>query len=169
MDTGALLAIARDTVAKVPFCFAITAAENGDANARVIQPGKLREDWSVGFMTNRRCRKVLEMERTGRLTLAYEYDPEKAYVTLLGRPIVIDDVARKRAVWGPDSDRWHPGGPGDPNVVIVELIVDRIEVWSGGRDVMPEPKGLSAAVLVREGSDWRYYATSQPSAADRSG
>ena len=165
MDTSAFLAIARETIAKVPFCFAITTAENGEANARVIQPGKLHDDWSVGFTTSRRCRKVVEMERSGRLTLAYQYDPEKAYVTLLGRPVIIDDVALKRAVWGPASDRWYPGGPEDPNVVIVQLIVDRIELWSGGRSVMPEPAGLSAAVLVREGSGWRYFATSQPSAA----
>jgi hypothetical protein len=86
MDTSALLAIARETISKVPFCFAITTAENGEANARVIQVGKLRDDWSVGL-------------------------------------------------------------------------------WSSGRDVVPEPKGFGAAVLVREGSSWRYSATFTPSAA----
>ena len=80
-------------------------------------------------------------------------------MTLIGRPVIVDDVALKRAVWGPNSDKWHPGGPEDPNVVIVRLITDRIELWSGGRDVMPEPKGLSAAVLVREGAGWRYDET----------
>ena len=161
-DTNSLLTIARETIAKVPFCVASTAAENGEVNARVLQPGKLRDDWSVWFVTNRRCRKVVEMERSGRLTLTYQYDPEKAYVTVVGRPVIDNDVVLKRAIWGPASARWHPGGPEDPNVVVVKLIVDRIELWSATRDVMPEPKGLSAAVLVREGSGWRYYATSQP-------
>jgi general stress protein 26 len=165
MDTAALLAIARETIAKVPFCFAITVGESGEASARIVQPGKLRDDWSVGFMTERYCRKVVEMERAGRLTLAYQYDPEKAYVTLAGRPVITDDVALKRAVWSPDSDKWHRGGPEDPNVVIVRLVTDRIELWSSGRDVMPEPKGLSAAVLVHDGAGWRYYTTSQRTAA----
>jgi general stress protein 26 len=83
-------------------------------------------------------------------------------VTLIGRPVITDDVALKRAAWGPAADRWHPGGPEDPNVVIVKLLTERIELWSFGRDVMPEPKGLSAAVLVRDPPGWRYYATSQP-------
>lgn len=84
---GALLAIARETIAKVPLCFAITVGGNGEANARVVQVGKLR--------------------------------------------------------------------------VIVKLITDRIELWSSGRDVMPEPKGLSAAVLVRDGSGWQYRVSSR--------
>ena len=54
METGALLAIARETIDKVPFCFAITVAKNGEANARVVQTGKLRDGWSVGLMTERR-------------------------------------------------------------------------------------------------------------------
>jgi general stress protein 26 len=165
MDTAALLAIARETIDKVAFCFAITVGENGAASARVVQTGKLRDDWSVGFMTERYCRKVVEMERAGRLTLAYQYDPEKAYVTLTGRPVIIDDVALKRSVWNPNADRWHRGGPDDPNVVIVRLITDRIEIWSSGRDVMPEPKGFSAAVLERDGLGWRYSTTSRRSAA----
>ena len=165
MDTATLLAIARETIDKVPLCFAITVAENGEANARVVQTGKLRDDWSVGFMTERYCRKVLEIERTGRLTLAYQYDPEKSYVTLIGRPVIIDDVALKRSVWNPNADRWHPGGPDDPNVVIVRLITERIEIWSSGRDVMPEPKGFSAAVLERDGLAWRYSTTSQGTVA----
>ena len=165
MDTNSLLTIARETIDKVPLCVASTAAHNGEVNARVLEPGKLRDDWSVWFVTNRRCRKVVEMERSGSLTLTYQYDPEKAYVTVVGRPVIDDDVALKRRIWGPASARWHPGGPEDPSVVVVKLIVDRIELWNAARDVMPEPKGLSAAVLVREGAGWRYDATSQPPAA----
>jgi general stress protein 26 len=113
MDTSVLLAVARETIDKVPFCFAITVAGNGSASARVVQPGKLRDDWSVGFMTERYCRKIVEMERAGRLTLAYQYDLEKTYVTLTGRPVISDDIALKRSVWNPSADKWHRGGPDD--------------------------------------------------------
>ena len=165
MDINTLLSLARETIAKVPLCFVITAADNGEANARIVQPGPLREDWSVGFMTSRLCRKFVEVQRAGRFTMAYQYDPDKTYVTLIGRPVVIDDVAAKRAVWGPDSDHWHPGGPQDPNVVIVKLVTDRIEIYSGARDVMPHPRGLNAAVLLRDDPRWRYSETSPPRAA----
>lgn len=165
MDTKDLLQIARETIGKVTYCFAVTAAAGREeANARIIQPSALREDWSVGFMTNRRCRKVAEMEASGRLTLGYQYDPEAAYVALLGRPEIIDDVDAKRAVWRDESYRWHPGGPEDPDVVLVELVTDRIELWNLKRGVTPAPEGLNSAVLRRDGDGWVYGETSPPAA-----
>ena len=165
MDTKDLLQIARETIGKVTYCFAVTvAAGREEASARIIQPSALREDWSVGFMTNRRCRKVAEMEASGRLTLGYQHDPEAAYVTLSGRPEIIDDVEAKRAVWCDESYRWHPGGPEDPDVVLVELMTDRIELWNLKRGVTPAPEGLNSAVLQREGDGWVYGETSPPAA-----
>jgi general stress protein 26 len=158
MQTDELLLIAREIIDKVPLCFAITV-DSGVAHARVIEPSKLAEDWSVRFITSRQCRKIEEMQRSGHLTLAYQYDPEGAYVTLEGRPTLIDEVDAKRSLWKDDSDRWFPGGPEDPTVVVVELSTERIELWSSGYDVMPEPKGLSAAVLERDGEGWRYSTT----------
>lgn len=158
MQTDKLLNIARETIERVPLCFAITV-DNAVAHARIVQPSKLAGDWSVRFLTSRRCRKIDEMQRTGHLTLAYQYDPEGAYVTLEGRPTLIDDVDAKRALWKKDSDRWFTGGPEDPTVVVVELRTERIELWSSGHDVIPEPRGLSAAVLERDGEGWRYGKT----------
>jgi general stress protein 26 len=159
MRTDELLLIARETIDKVPFCFAITVADQHVPNARVVLPGKLGDDWQVRFLTHRRCRKVKEMERSGRLTLAYQYDPERAYVILLGRPRLLDDVEVKRTLWQEDSHKWFPGGPEDPNVVVVELITERIELRNSDRGVLPEPVGLSAAFLEREGAGWRYGST----------
>ena len=53
-------------------CFAITVDQDGDANARVVQASQLSEDWTVRFMTDRRSRKVEEIERSGKMTLAYQ-------------------------------------------------------------------------------------------------
>ena len=78
MHTEALLQIAREIIAKVPACMAITIDQNGDANARVVNPKPLSEAWTVRFATDRRSRKSAEIEQSGRLTLAYQYDAEKA-------------------------------------------------------------------------------------------
>jgi general stress protein 26 len=162
MSTEDLLFIARETVAQVTWCFAITAGEDGEINARLVQIGRLADDWSTRFLTDRRSRKVAEIERSGRLTLAYQHDPDRAYVTLVGRAEVVGDVEAKRAIWRPEMHRFHPGGPEDPNNVIARFTTDRIEMYSGARDVAPEPKGFSAAVLVRTGSGWRQEASFRP-------
>jgi general stress protein 26 len=160
VDTHRLLQVASEIIEKVPSCMAITVDQNGDANARVVNPKPLSDGWTVRFATHRRSRKSQEIEQSGRMTLAYQYDPDNAYVTLIGRAVINDDVATKTANWRPESHRWHPGGPADPNVVYIDFTTERIELWSSAHAVVPDPKvGLWAAVLVREASGWRLRTT----------
>jgi general stress protein 26 len=159
MNIDDVLSAAKEIINKQTYCFAITVAENQDANARLVQATKVRDDWSVRFFTERRCRKFREIERSRRLTLAYQHDPDRAYATLVGHPKIIEDVETKTAMWGAESHKIHLGGPDDPNLVIVELVVERIEIYSGVRNIAPPPRGLSVAVLTRDSSGWRYSAT----------
>jgi general stress protein 26 len=159
METDRLLALARKLIDDLTFCVAVTQGEGGDANARVVQPRPLGEDWSVDVLTNRRCRKVREIERTGRLTLLYQHDRDRSYVSLVGRAEIVDDVAFKRSVWTPAHDRWNPAGPEDPATIYLRLITERIELWSAMHDVMPAPVGYSAAILLRDGTHWHCSTT----------
>jgi general stress protein 26 len=160
LDASGLLQIARGIVDKVAMPLAITVGPQGEANARVVQTSKLSDDWTLRFMTDRRSRKAQEIGRTGRMTLAYQCDAENSYVTLVGRARIIDDVAVKKAIWNPASYKWHPGGPTDPNVVLIDFIADRIELWSSTHAVTPDPtKGLWAAAVSRERDGWRSHLT----------
>lgn len=159
MDVDRLLKIARTLVDDLTFCVAATQGEDGDVSARIVQPLPMHEDWTVDTITNRRCRKVREVERSGRMTLLYQLDVDKSYVTLIGRAEVVEDLELKKAIWKPAHYRWNPGGPEDPSTVFLRLRTDRIELWSAAHEVLPLPEGYSAAVLLREGGGWRYFAT----------
>jgi general stress protein 26 len=162
MSVENLLRLARETVNAVPTCLAITIDRSGDANARAINTSKLTDDWTLRFVTDRRTRKCGEIARTGRMTLVYYHQTGGAYVTLVGRATITDDVAVKQAVWQPGSFKWHPGGPTDANVVLVDFVTERIETWNTPGQIVPDPtKGLWAAVLTRDANGWRYAGTTQ--------
>lgn len=159
VDTERLLTLARKLIGEITFCVAVTQSEDGDSNARVVQPRPLQEDWTVDVMTNRRCRKVREIERSGRMTLLYQHDQDRSYVCLVGAAEVVEDLELKRSIWTPAHDRWNPAGPDDPATVFIRLKTERIELWSAVHDVLPEPEGYSAALLMRDGEGWRYAAS----------
>ena len=159
MDTQRLLELARKLIGEVTFCVAVTPGENGDISARVVQPRPLGEDWTVNILTNRRCRKVREIERSGHMTLLYQHDQDRSYVCLIGQAEIVEDYELKRSTWTPAHYRWNPGGPDDPATVYIRLRAHRVELWSAVHDVVPEPQGYSAAVLLRERDGWRYSAT----------
>ena len=159
MDEERLLQLARKLIDDLTFCVAATQGEDGNISARVIQPMRLQRDWTVNTNTNRRCRKVREIERTGRMTLLYEHDQDKSYVCLVGKAEIVEDLELKRSVWTPGHYRWNPEGPEDTNTVFMRLHTERIEIWSAVHEVLPPPEGYSAAVLLRDGDSWQFSAT----------
>lgn len=159
VDIDPILRIARKLIDDLAFCVAATQGEDGNVSARVIQPMKLQDDWTVNTITNRRCRKVREIERTGRMTLLYEHDQDKSYVCLVGQVEIVEDLELKRSIWTPGHYRWNPEGPEDPNTVFMRFRTERIELWSATYNILPPPAGYSAAVLLRNGDSWSYSAT----------
>ncbi len=153
-DTDLMLRAARATIGQVQYCFAITVGQDGAANARIIEPFPLEDDWSVTFVTSRSSRKTAEIEQTGRLTLGYQHDPEGAYVTLVGRARIDPDPNAVHGVWRDSLNLWFPDGPNDPDAVVIRFETERVELWNFAQEIMPEPKGLRAAVLDRRGADW---------------
>ena len=159
MDVDRLLQLARKLIDDLTFCVAATQGEDGNVSARVIQPMRVQDNWTVNTITNRRCRKVREIEDSGRMTLLYEHDQDKSYVCLVGQAEIVEDLELKRSIWTEGHYRWNPKGPEDPDTVFIRLVTDRIELWSAVHGVLPPPEGYSAAVLLRDGDDWRYSAT----------
>src|SRR5690242_3223037 len=107
MEVDALLRIAREIVGKVAFAVSITNGADGAPGARIVQTSSLSETWTLQFMTNRRSRKVAEIERSGRMTMLYQLDQDGAYVTLVGNARINESVETKRAIWSPASLKWH--------------------------------------------------------------
>jgi general stress protein 26 len=150
-----ILLVAKDTTAKVPNCWAVTADQRGGANARVVQPfsSQLDQDgWIVRFLTSGSSRKAAEIASSGRITLGYQYDPEQASVTLLGAASIIVDRSYLRDNWRTEWNVFFPKGPSDVDAVVVEVTVERIEVWNLARGIAAPPNGLRAATLLRAAS-----------------
>jgi general stress protein 26 len=147
-----ILLAAKETTAKVPYCWVATADQRGGASARVVQPFLSQLDqngWVVRFLTSRSSRKAGEIASSGRVSLGYQYDPEMAYVTLVGVARVTDDRTFMQDQWRPEWNTFFPKGPSDPDAVIVEVTVERIEMWSLVRKIATSPNGLRAATLQR--------------------
>src|SRR5260370_37864742 len=109
-----VLLAAKDTTAMVLNCWAVTADQHGGANARVVQPffSQLNQDgWVVRFLTSGKSRKAAEIARSGRISLGYQYDPEQAYVTLVGEATIIDDRGYLKGQWRAGWDVYFPEGP----------------------------------------------------------
>jgi general stress protein 26 len=156
-EVDRLLKATRQTMAKVRDCWAATPAADGGVSARIVQPIDVApddEDWTISFITGARTRKAAEIARAGRMTLCYQHHPGRSYVALSGRAAVVAERSAIGARWREPWRLFFPGGPEDPDLVLVRLAVDRIELCVPG--VSPEPFGIRYAALTRDSAGmWR--------------
>ncbi len=154
MTPEKLLEIARTTMQAAEFCFLISRSDSGYANARLMQPFDPEPDLTVWFGVSPRSRKVGEVERDERVTLAYQYPQDGAYVTLLGTAAVETDLKLRQKYWRDSFEQFWPDGPTGDDYVLVKFLPGRVELMNIARQAAPEPHGLRAVVLERKGGDW---------------
>jgi len=143
-----LLAAARRTMAEVPYCWVVTAGMDGiGAHARAVKDQKsgAGDDlWTRWFLARRVSRKVAEIGRSGRVTLAYQHASGDAFVALSGPAELIDDRAAVES-------RFHPSNAYEESLVrqllAVRVAGDHLELHVRG--VTAEPWGHGRTFLDR--------------------
>lgn len=154
-EVSRLLAGAARMVASVRYCWLVTQAGAGGANARPmgrISRSPDENDWTVWFITDGRSRKAREIRRDGKVSLIFQRDGEDAFVTLIGKASLRADASEVRRRWKEAYSVYFPSEADRENASFVE--VERMELWIRG--VTPEPFGLQVTALERDaGGRWR--------------
>lgn len=152
------LVAARETIAGIRHCWLATRALGGGANARAVRvhagaPGG--DEWTRRFLVRKGSRKVGEIDRDPRVTLAYQDKTGDAYVALGGLARLVHNRAEMRSLWPDSADRLFPEGFADANMIVVRVAVDRIEIHIRG--ITREPFGHGRTLIEREAAGgWRY-------------
>ncbi|UCG14018.1 MAG: pyridoxamine 5'-phosphate oxidase family protein [Deltaproteobacteria bacterium] len=149
-----VLEVANAIINGVEFGFLITRSESGEANARIMHPFAPEQDLAIWFGTSQESRKMREIQRDNRVTLAFYDSKETAYTTLIGTALVERDVDTRRKYWREEWLAFFPEGPEGEDYVLVKFIPSRIEVMSFAHGILPKPYRLRPAVLVRSGDSW---------------
>ncbi len=97
------------------------------------RPMRIRLDPSAGilFFTHRHDARgdAHVRDPAGLLTIA---DPaHDRYLTLAGTVSVLADRALARPHWDADASSWFPGGPDDPDLMLVRFQPEHGEIWVG--------------------------------------
>lgn len=150
-----VLEAARALMKSVEFCFLITVDTATEPHARLMQPFPPDEQLRVWLGTNPASRKVAQIRKNPRTTLAYYDKAGPGYVTLSGTSRVIDALAERRKYWRKEWQAFFPGGPEGSNYVVIEFTPQRIELISAKHKIAIEPTA-PPAILYRTRSGWSF-------------
>jgi general stress protein 26 len=151
-----LLAGASNAIVGLRHCWLVTEAEHGGSNARPmgrVVPDADESDWVIRFIGDRRSRKASDIRRAGKVSLIFQHDRGDAFVALSGRATLIEIESEVRRLWRDAYDAYVPAKADRANVAIVQVDVERMELWIRG--VTREPFGLRPTILERDaGGIW---------------
>jgi general stress protein 26 len=68
-------------------------------------------------------------------SVSLTFSARDSWVAVTGRAIVVDDDAKLKELWNTFAEAWLPGGPEDPNAVLIKVEVEHGEYWDtpGGK------------------------------------
>lgn len=149
-----LLDVARRLIRATEYCFFITEGGDRLPHARLMQPYEPEKDFTIYFGASPRSRKIREVRRQSKVSLAFYNQQETAYLTLLGTSTIVDDVAMRQKYWRSNWNDLFPGGPESDEYVLIKFVPDKIEMMNYAHQAMPQPYSLHPTILVRKADTW---------------
>ncbi len=135
------------------YCTFITTGPEGPS-ARVVDPRGPAADLTRWVGTSPTSRETREAAATGSALLAFESHRSRAGVVARCNVGVVTDPGLRRRWFLPTWRAFWPAGPGDDDFVLIRCSPYELQVWDLRRGVTPEPFGLRAARIVRDGDAW---------------
>ncbi|MEA2237860.1 MAG: hypothetical protein QOC81_2584 [Thermoanaerobaculia bacterium] len=137
-DDTARIAAARRLMTRVRYCALITIGDDGQPQARTIDPSPPDARMVILFVTNPATRKVRQIERDPRVTLYYFDEHSPGYVTVIGTARVVADSEAKQKSW---LEKWAPFYPGGAaSAVVFEVTPQRIEIVDVAGGIVGDPQ-----------------------------
>lgn len=83
------------------------------------------------FMTDASSTKVRELEQDQQVLINYSDEGKNVYVAVYGVASVERNPQKAQELWNVHAKGWWPGGPEDPNLVLIRVRVHSAEYWNG--------------------------------------
>lgn len=81
------------------------------------------------FFMSRSGEPALDVETAPEVNVSYSDPGRDAYVSVSGMARIVNDPARKNALWSTFAQAWFPGGVGDPDLALIAVTINHAEYW----------------------------------------
>jgi general stress protein 26 len=113
--------------------FAMFTSRHGDGQLHsrpmTTQNGGGEKGGVLWFFMSRSSAPVADLEDHPEVNVTYSDPDRDSYVSISGSARVVEDFERKQAMWTTTSQAWFPGGPADPDLVLVAVLIAEAEYW----------------------------------------
>lgn len=150
-----VLSTVRTMMKRSEYCFIITHGEHGELNARLMQPYDPDSDFTIYFGAGPSSRKVREIAKNNKVTVALMNPHNAGYATMVGTASIQNDPALKSKYWRAHWSDMFPGGPNADDYILIKFVPERIEVLDFTEQLQPQPYWSKPTGLKKDGGHWQ--------------
>ena len=142
-----VIVAARDVMQKAVYCTFITIGEDGQPQARIVDPTFPDANFTIWIGTNPLTRKVNQIRRDARVTLLYFHAASSSYATVLGLAALVTDAEEKERRWKASWAPFYPNGARSSDFMLIRVTPSRLEISSNSRKMTSNPKTWLPVVI----------------------
>jgi general stress protein 26 len=120
-----------DLIKDIRFGMLTTTHPNGHLHSRPVttQNKSIDEADSLWFFMSRTGEPLRDMAREAEVNVAYAHPGKDAYVSVSGIASIVEDQAKKEALWSEMAKAWFPRGVTDPDLALVRVQISHAHYW----------------------------------------
>jgi general stress protein 26 len=143
-----ILSSARKLMEKARYCALITIGDDGQPQARVVDPFAPDEEMIIWIATNPASRKIAQIKKDPRVTLSYFSPAGFGYVTILGKADLVGVMAEKEKHWKEAWSFLYKDKYRGDDFTLVRVRPQRLEIVSYPDKLINDPKTWQPVQVV---------------------
>lgn len=122
-----------DLLDDLPIAMMTTTDAQGRLRAVPMARQEVEPDADLWFITGRDTEHVADIRANPQVGLTFS--SRDTWVALRGTARVVDDEAKLAELWNTFAEAWLPGGPENPEAVLIHVQAEHGEYWDtpGGK------------------------------------
>lgn len=138
-------------IERTPVAMLTTLGPDGSMRSRPLHTVLMDAEARLWFFVEAQSPKTQEMEAHGHQVCLSYADPEKmSFVSVSGTGHIVRDLDRMHELWAPFLSAWFPRGVDDPALALLEVRLDKAELWDSPGSATMRMSGLVKALATGE-------------------
>jgi general stress protein 26 len=119
-----------ELIKDIRFAMFTTHKPQGHLHSRpMTTQNKHIDDDSLWFFMSRSGDPVAEFRGDDQVNVSYANPSSDTYVSVTGAARVVEDMAKKKALWNKAAEAWFKGGVDDPDLALVQVRIEHADYW----------------------------------------
>ena len=100
------------------------------------------------FFISHKSEMAQRLQQDGNLNVSYAHPGKDSYVSVSGHGSIVDDAAKKEALFSPMAKAWFPGGATDPDLALLKIAISHAEYWDVTDSKMVQLAKMAKAAIT---------------------